>query len=151
MEAIVPCMAHFRSYFRECVKVQNVCLWKWKSLGRVLFFATPWTVHGILQARILEWVAFPFSRGFSQLRDQTQVFHIAGGFFTSWVPREALLITYAYNCHSNQYADWFHPIKTPSGCPWWPPSSSPIPSLTSWQTLSFLQLLNFVISRLLYK
>ena len=32
-----------------------------------------YTVHGILQARILEWVTFPFSRGFSQPRDQTQV------------------------------------------------------------------------------
>ena len=40
-------------------------------------------VHGILQARILEWVAFPFSRGSSQLRDQTQVFCIAGTFFAS--------------------------------------------------------------------
>ena len=40
-------------------------------------------VHGILQARILEWVAFPFSRGSSQPMDQTQVSHIAGGFFTS--------------------------------------------------------------------
>ena len=37
-------------------------------------------VHGILQARILEWVAFPFSRGSSQPRDGTQVSHIAGGF-----------------------------------------------------------------------
>ena len=42
-----------------------------------------YTVHGILQARILEWVAFPFSMGSSQPRDQTQVSHIAGGFFTS--------------------------------------------------------------------
>ena len=42
-----------------------------------------YTVHGILQARILEWVAFPFSRGSSQPRDQTQVSHIGGGFFTS--------------------------------------------------------------------
>ena len=41
------------------------------------------TVHGILQARILEWVAFPFSRGYSQPRDQTQVSYIAGRFFTS--------------------------------------------------------------------
>ena len=40
-------------------------------------------VHGILQDRILEWVAFPFSRGFSHRRDQTQVSHIAGRFFTS--------------------------------------------------------------------
>ena len=43
-----------------------------------------YTVHGILQARILEWVAFPSSRGSSQPRDPTQVSHIAGGFFTSW-------------------------------------------------------------------
>ena len=41
-----------------------------------------YTVDGILQAGILEWLAFPFSRGSSQPRDQTQVCHIAGGFFT---------------------------------------------------------------------
>ena len=46
-------------------------------------------VHGILQVRILEWVAFPFSRGSSQPRDQTQVSHIAGEFFTSWATLEA--------------------------------------------------------------
>ena len=44
--------------------------------------------HGILQARILEWVAIPFSGGSSQPRDWTQVSCIAGGFFTSWVTRE---------------------------------------------------------------
>ena len=42
------------------------------------------SVHGILQARILEWVAIPFFRGSSQLRDLTQVSHIAGKFFTDW-------------------------------------------------------------------
>ena len=41
------------------------------------------SVHGILQAKILEWVAFPFSRGSSQPRDRTQISCIAGGFFTS--------------------------------------------------------------------
>ena len=46
-------------------------------------------VHGILQARILELVAFPFSRGSSQPRDPIQVSHIASGFFTSWATREA--------------------------------------------------------------
>ena len=46
-------------------------------------------VHGILQARILEWVAFPFSRGSSQPRDRTQVSPITGRFFTSWATREA--------------------------------------------------------------
>ena len=41
-------------------------------------------VHGLLQARVLEWVAFPFSRGSSQPRDWTQVSCIIGGLFTSW-------------------------------------------------------------------
>ena len=45
-------------------------------------------VHEILQARILGWVAFSFSRGSSQPRDQTQVSHIAGRFFTSWAKTE---------------------------------------------------------------
>ena len=48
-----------------------------------------YTVHGILQVRILEWVAFPSPRGSSQPRDRTQVFRIAGRFFTSWATREA--------------------------------------------------------------
>ena len=52
-----------------------------------------YTVHGILQAilqaRIVEWIAFPFSRRSSQPRDRTQVSRIAGGFFTSRATREA--------------------------------------------------------------
>ena len=47
--------------------------------------------HGILQARILEWVALPFSRGTSPPR--TRVSCTAGGFFTSWATREALQST----------------------------------------------------------
>ena len=65
------------------------------SLSRVQLFATLWTValdcslqgssvHGILQARILEWVAMPSSRASFQLRDQTQVAHPASGPFTVW-------------------------------------------------------------------
>ena len=42
-----------------------------------------YTAHGILQARILGWVAFPFSRGSSQPRDLTWVSHTAGRFFSS--------------------------------------------------------------------
>ena len=42
-----------------------------------------YTVHGILQARILEWGAFPFSRGSSRPKDRTQGSRIAGRFFTS--------------------------------------------------------------------
>ena len=48
-----------------------------------LSYPMDYTVQGTLQVRILEWVAFLFSRGFSQPRDQTQVSRIAGGFFTS--------------------------------------------------------------------
>ena len=49
-----------------------------------------YTARGILQARILEWVAFPLSRGFSLTRDRAQVSHNAGRFFTSWATRKAL-------------------------------------------------------------
>ena len=56
------------------VKVAQSCL--------TLCYPTDYTVREILQTRILEWVAFPFSRGSSQPRDQIQVSHIAGGFFT---------------------------------------------------------------------
>ena len=48
-------------------------------------------VRGILQARILEWVAMPSSRGSSQPWDQTQVSHTASRFFTVWATREALI------------------------------------------------------------
>ena len=47
------------------------------------------SVHGIFQARILEWIAISFSRGSFQPRDRTQVSHIAGRFFTVWATREA--------------------------------------------------------------
>ena len=57
------------------VKVVQSCL--------TLCYPIDYAVHGILQARILEWVDFPFSRGSSQPRDQTQVSRIAGGFFTT--------------------------------------------------------------------
>ena len=57
------------------VKVAQSC--------RILCDPMDYTVHGILQARILEWVAFSCSRGSSQLRDGSQVSRIAGGFFIS--------------------------------------------------------------------
>ena len=57
--------------------LQN-CRW---ILFQLSYQGSPHTGHGILQARILQWVAFPFSRGSSQYRDQTQISHTAGGFF----------------------------------------------------------------------
>ena len=47
------------------------------------------SIHGILQARILEQIAVPFSRGSSQPREWTWVSHTAGRFFTIWATREA--------------------------------------------------------------
>ena len=49
------------------------------------------SVHGIFQARVLEWVAISFSRGSSRPRDRTQVSHIVGRRFTVWATREASL------------------------------------------------------------
>ena len=63
------------------------------------------SVYGILQARILEWVAISFSRGSSQPRDPTWVFWIAGGFFTNWATREA-----QYSTRSFQFLRNFLPI-----------------------------------------
>ena len=56
--------------------------------GKLLGFS----IHGILQARILEWIAISFSRGSSQPRDQTQVSRIAGRRFNLWAAREALIL-----------------------------------------------------------
>ena len=63
------------------------------------------SVHGILQARILEWTAIPFSRGiFPKIpRDQTQVSCIAGRFFTIWATREVILRAMTYNCKRIQW------------------------------------------------
>ena len=57
------------------VTVTQTCLTLCNPMG--------YTVHGILQARVLEWVAFPFFRISSQPRNRTQVSPIAGAFFTS--------------------------------------------------------------------
>ena len=69
---------------------------KFKLLSHVGLFCDPKdcslpdsSVHGIFQARILEWVAIPLSRGSSQPRDWTRVSCTAGGFFTIWAIREA--------------------------------------------------------------
>jgi len=54
----------------QSVMSGSLCLWGFSPPGS--------SVHGILQARILEWVAIPFSRGSSRPRDQTPVSCIAG-------------------------------------------------------------------------
>ena len=61
-----------------------------------------YTVHGILQARILEWVAVPFFRESSQPKDRTQVSHFAGEFFTSWVTKEGPVLISACLLHGQK-------------------------------------------------
>ena len=117
------------------------------------------SVHGILQARILEWVAIPFSRGSSQPRNWTRVSGIAGGFFTSWATREGLpelvdqethVLSWAYglewDIHIHTFTDGklqgpFSAIGVIPECIWssvwhWPVSSlmSPPGSKKCWTT-----------------
>ena len=113
------------------VKVTQSCL----TLCNLMDYA----VHGIFQTRILEWVAFPFSRS-SQPRDQTQISHIAGRFFTSWATREALMnlqfshsvVSDSLPAHESQHARSPCPSPTPrvhsESCPssqWCHPAISP--------------------------
>ena len=63
------------------------------------------SVPGILQARMLDWVVICSSRGSSQLRDWTQVFRIAGGFFTCWATRGAH-ITIMWGNSSGRSQKW---------------------------------------------
>ena len=69
----------FNKTLSEWVKVAQSCL--------TICHPMDYTVHGILQVRVLEWVAFPFSRGSSQPRDRTQASHIAGRLLTSLVSK----------------------------------------------------------------
>ena len=71
-----------------CVRVlvAQSCLTLWDPMD----YSPPGSVHGILQAKILKWVAIPFSRGFSRPRDQTRVSCITGRFFTSQATRAAM-------------------------------------------------------------
>ena len=72
------------------LKVCCVCAQSHPTLSDPLDYSPPRSsVHGIFQARILEWVALPFSRGSSQPRDWTWVFCISGELFTHWTIREA--------------------------------------------------------------
>ena len=102
-----------------------------------------YTVHGILQAKILEWVAIPFSGGSSQLRDQTQVSCVAGRFFTTWATREALIKVYAFNRCSCSYVGYNSAkLRRPGGCSscccqW---VKSPLPSGTTSYSKSQMQL-----------
>ena len=76
-----PIQRYKQQEWKVKVKVPQSCPTLWDPMN--------YTVHGILQARILEWVAVLFSRESSQPSDRTQVSLIAGRFITSWAIREA--------------------------------------------------------------
>ena len=104
--------------------------------------ATPWTVcslpgssvHGILQARIREWVAISFSRGSSRSRNRIWISCIAGRFFTNWATREALAaVAVAKSCQS--CPTLYDPIDGS-------PPGSPVPGILQartpeWVAISF--------------
>ena len=84
----------------KTVGTRPVIPWKWKSVAQtcptlcnLVAFSLPGSsVHGILQARILEWAAFSFSRGSYWLSDWTQVSCITGRFFTIWDTRAGYFV-----------------------------------------------------------
>ena len=75
-----------KAYTNQITRPDLSTEWKWKALSHLQLFVTSWTTQSMEFIRPKYWngVAFPFSRGYSQPRDPTQVSHIAGGFFTSW-------------------------------------------------------------------
>ena len=80
-----------------CCSIAQSCLTLWDLMDYGLPGST---VHGICSARILKWIAIPFSRGSFWPKDQTQVCWIAGRCFTIWDTREGLS---SYTCLSNSW------------------------------------------------
>ena len=90
------------------VLIAQLCL----TLCNPIDFSPPGSsVHRVLQARILEWVAMPFSRWSSRPRNQTWVSHMAGSFFTIWATRKAI---------TEIYTNWRTiPHPPPPTSPWY--------------------------------
>ena len=105
---------------------------KWKLLSRVGLFMTPMDysppgsfIHGILQARILEWTAISFFTRSFQPRDQTQISHTTGRFFSIWATREVPI------CQLLMWTDISFPTMNLEEVPWVKPLHCPTPSITS--------------------
>ena len=103
------------SFYNKPVKVKKVTVLVTQSCPTLCYsmdFSSPISsAHGILQARILDWVAIPFSKRSSQPRDWSQVSSIAGRFFTVWATRQAPVI----HIHNFCRKYW---IALPSGFTW---------------------------------
>ena len=88
-------------------------------------------IHGILQARILEWVAVPFSMESSQTKNRTQFSHIAGRFFTIWAIGGALSFSAAGAKSLQSCPTLCNPIDSS-------PPGSPIPGILQARTLEWV-------------
>ena len=100
----------------ECVLVGESCPTLWDPMD----CSPPGSsVHGILQARIPEWVAIPFSRRSSQPRDLSRVSRIAGRFFTLWATNGHNLTLWAFlhlmvpSSLSFSFLIWLHGTTKP--------------------------------------
>ena len=99
------------SYYYYHFMINFCCL---VAQSRPTLFATPMdcnlpssSVHEILQARILEWVAISFSRGSSWPRDRTCISCISGGFFTDWATGEDFMVNISVSVYVCMCA-WLH-------------------------------------------
>jgi len=92
------------------------------------------SLHGILQARVLEWVAISFSRGSSWPRDRTWVSHILGRHLNLWATREAQDI-YVYNmlCYAKSLQSCPTLCDPIAGSP----PGSPVPGILQARTLEW--------------
>ena len=93
---------------RFFIRTQGRTVSEWNSLSHVQLFATPRTitVHGILQATVLEWVALSFSGDLPNPRIKPRSARIAGGFFTSWATREQILYQHARMHKIHTFPAW---------------------------------------------
>ena len=105
-------MEHYSA--RKGLFMLSVCVCVFSHFSCVWLFCDPMdyslpgsSVHGILQARILEWVTMPSSRGFFQPRDQTCSSCIAGGFFTTESPGKSML---NMEEHKKHCTTWKKPV-----------------------------------------
>ena len=89
MKPLCRTVRKFLWKLKNFMKKENCMKVKVAQLCWTLCNPMDYRVHGILQTRILQWVAIPFSRESLQPRDRTRVSSIASGFFTSWATREA--------------------------------------------------------------
>ena len=110
-------------------------LWKWKcsTLYNPVDRSLPGSsVHGIVQSRILEWVAISFSRGSSRPRDQTWVSRIVDRRFTVWATREVQLLVQVVKLRLCSV-----PQSPPTHCD--PMDCSPLlqASILEWVAISF--------------